>query len=262
MILCQSAGCAAVPLAPQTYTLLNFCHLYPWNWFYIVICWVLTWCWCDFLRGHKTGLKSAQTSSWQLLLCPAGFHFITTAAVSHAALVHSQNHSEIVGKAGNQMLWDFGKLCRFKVTQSVLHRSVCVESKLNSAHKCEETSTILPPNQYLYLQHFTWNRGKKRLKKEVFFFFWRLKPPFLFKINIQDLTCMSSGQLLSEWAISLEIQCALTGRGRWADPSDSSLVWTKTDEERRIAAFLWHGRVSLNSTGKKKPSTDPFPQNT
>lgn len=77
-----------------TYTLLKRCHLYPCNWFRRVICWVITWCWCDFLRGHKTGLKSAQRGIWQLLLCPAGLHFITTAAVSHAVFVHSRRNTQ------------------------------------------------------------------------------------------------------------------------------------------------------------------------
>lgn len=120
------------------------------------------------------------------LPCWAPFHY-NCHLVSCCFSIFSENHSEIVGKAGNQMLWDSGKLCGFRVTQSVLHPLVCVRCKVNSAQKCDETLSISPPNQYLYIQHFLCHKHTKKKKTEkalgfiCFFFFLRLKSPFLFK---------------------------------------------------------------------------------
>lgn len=121
------------------------------------------------------------------LPCWAPFHY-NCHHVSCWFSTFSENHSEIVGKAGNQMLWGSGKLCGFRVTQSMLHPLVCVQCKVNSVKKCEKLQALFLPNLYLYLLHSLHHRAHQEKKKDwktfwiyLFFFFLRLKPPFYLK---------------------------------------------------------------------------------
>lgn len=128
-----------------TYTPLKRCHLYPWDWFHTVICWVITWCWCDFLRGQKNWLKisTERHLAAASLPCWAPFHY-NCRRVSCCFRTFSENHSEVVGKAGNQMLWDSGKLCGLRVTQSLLHPLVRLQGKVNSAQNSLRTLQAFP----------------------------------------------------------------------------------------------------------------------
>lgn len=155
-----------------TYTLLKRCHLYPCNWFRRVICWVITWCWCDFLRGHKTGLKSAQRGIWQLLLCPAGLHFITTAAVSHGVFVHSRRTTQRLLERPVIRCYETPENClnsEWRSPSSVLWLACNV--KLIQLRI--QWRSITPPNQYLYLQHFPLSQSTpKKVKKKHWNRFW------------------------------------------------------------------------------------------
>lgn len=64
----------------------------------------------------QTSLRYVQTGSWQVVLCPAGLHFITTAALVHAVFVHSQRTSQRLSCEGLELdimgLW---QLLKFRV---------------------------------------------------------------------------------------------------------------------------------------------------
>lgn len=135
-------------------------------------------------RTEKTGLKSAQTSSWQLFLCPTGVHFITT--VSSCFSTFSENRSEIVVKAGNQMLWDAGKLWIHSNLSGAISFRLCFNVRLfqpgvwgNLKHFCSQID-ICTYSLSSVTQH---TKKKTKIKKKsfwihpFFFFCLRLKPP-------------------------------------------------------------------------------------
>lgn len=118
---------------PHNLNTIKVLSFVPWNRFHRAICWVITWCWCDFLRGQNWPKISTNKQLAAVSLPYWGpFHYACR-CVSCCFSAFSENHSEIVVKASNQMLWDSGKLGEFRATQSAPHPLVCVRCKVSSA---------------------------------------------------------------------------------------------------------------------------------
>ncbi len=95
-----------------------------------------------------------QTSSWQVVLCPAGLHLITIAALFHAVFVHSLRTLKMV-------VWRPVIRCSGTVATAEIQSDViCAPSLIahamcrmaNLAQKTEETASFLPvfQNQSIY----------------------------------------------------------------------------------------------------------------
>lgn len=145
---------------------------------------VLMW----FPRGHKTGLKSAQTGSWQLLLCPAGLHFITTATMSHAGLHSQRTTQRLLERPVIRCYETLWCLCGFRVTQSMPHPLVRVQCKDNSAQKCEKLQAFplqINISTYCIASVTEHTKEKKKIEKGFgyicFSSFWDWSPPFYLK---------------------------------------------------------------------------------